>query len=801
MEDIFKVIFQLDADSKQAVAELDKVNSKYKETNDSLKRQQAELTKVMAREAELIAGRAKANNPTQVVRYNAEIAKAQEQIKKLNTEITTLTKTEKGAADGAKQFGEQLKKAFDNTKAQGLHNELKKISNENKNLANTSKDAFGALRAELRQAKSELIEALGSGSQEQIQRASQKVGELKDKMNDLNETTSAFASGSKFQQIGNLFGDIGRNVLNLDFGRANEQSKALLATTRSITFAEAGKGLTELGSTLLNLGKALLTNPIFLIGSAVALIISNFDALKNSGGIVGQVFKALAGTVDAAKEAFLSLTDAIGLTNNALDKFNEKKLNNLADSAENIANKFERIIKLQQAQGKDVIELEKQKTEALLKNTRDQIDALAFKAKTNGKLSDEDFKRAKELAVKLEDLKNEELVIDATIEKKKRDKAKERADSRLKAEVDLHNRMADLENKKIDEDEAKRKKAADDKIQGDLLLHNRNADLLNAQIDKEDEIKRKSKEKEKEDNDLFHKLFRDGEKEDEALAKKNQEDRAGRIAKEEADRKKRVQDTLNDIQTIANATFNAANLAINAKIKEVDKTRSLQEKRVQDAKDIADKGNAELLELEQNRLDDLNKKRESFVRRQQQLATLELIANTAIAISKAAAQGGVAAGVTIAATLVALVGGLIQAREIASSAAFYEGGYTGDGDPKKESKAIGKKPYTYHKGEFVFDHQKTGKYRPIFEDIHKGNIDLNEWKNKVVAYETVKFLNSHGGLSADTDMSTIEDKLDKVIMAISGQATSVSLNENGLEMRFKNIRSRNNLIRNVLARA
>src|SRR5690606_36632030 len=82
-----------------------------------------------------------------------------------------------------------------------------------------------------------------------------------------------------------------------------------------------------------------------------------------------------------------------------------------------------------------------------------------------------------------------------------------------------------------------------------------------------------------------------------------------------------------------------------------------------------------------------------------------------------------------------LISGLAQAKSLAAQAALYEGGYTGDGNPRDESLALGKKPYTYHKGEFVFNHEKTGKYRDIFEGIHKGNIDLSDWKRKVDAFE------------------------------------------------------------------
>lgn len=36
---------------------------------------------------------------------------------------------------------------------------------------------------------------------------------------------------------------------------------------------------------------------------------------------------------------------------------------------------------------------------------------------------------------------------------------------------------------------------------------------------------------------------------------------------------------------------------------------------------------------------------------------------------------------------------------------FYDGGYTGDGDPRSVSTAVGRKPYTYHKREYVIDHK------------------------------------------------------------------------------------------------
>ena len=88
--------------------------------------------------------------------------------------------------------------------------------------------------------------------------------------------------------------------------------------------------------------------------------------------------------------------------------------------------------------------------------------------------------------------------------------------------------------------------------------------------------------------------------------------------KSEEEQKKRDMEAMQrNVQYFADllkAAIDATNQVINLKIKEIDQQSSLQQKRVGDAKNIADRGNAEQLEMEQKRLDDLNKKRENSVR-------------------------------------------------------------------------------------------------------------------------------------------------------------------------------------------
>ena len=218
--------------------------------------------------------------------------------------------------------------------------------------------------------------------------------------------------------------------------------------------------------------------------------------------------------------------------------------------------------------------------------------------------------------------------------------------------------------------------------------------------------------------------------------------------------------TLDGVQQILNATVASTIEILNLKVAEVDQLIGLQQNRVNEARDIADQGNAELLELEQERLDKLNQQRERFVRTQQALAATQLVAESALAIAKAAAAGGPAAPFTIAATLIALTAGLAQARALASQAAFFKGGYTGDGSPYEESTAVGSRPYIYHKKEFVMDHVVTGigRNKEIFDWILKGRVDLAE------AFNQRNVIVNAGGAS--------EEKMNELITTIRNKPVS-----------------------------
>jgi len=231
------------------------------------------------------------------------------------------------------------------------------------------------------------------------------------------------------------------------------------------------------------------------------------------------------------------------------------------------------------------------------------------------------------------------------------------------------------------------------------------------------------------------------------------------------------------IEDVRKATIDFINQVIEARIREADAAISAQEKRIEQAKTIAEKGNAEVLQLEQERLDKLTKERAKFVRQQQALAFIELALNSSIAIAKAAALGGPAATFTITATLLALAAGFISARSQAQAAAGFEkGGYTGDGGKSQTAGVV-------HKGEFVFTKDKTSKYRSLFEAIHKGRTP----EMALGLGEKIIVVNNH---NMDQQLSRIEN-------AIREQSRmNLSIDERGIHGLVSHYQFKENRIRN-----
>jgi len=228
-------------------------------------------------------------------------------------------------------------------------------------------------------------------------------------------------------------------------------------------------------------------------------------------------------------------------------------------------------------------------------------------------------------------------------------------------------------------------------------------------------------------------------------------------------------------EDIKDAFLDFQKVFIDGQIKQTDAAISAQERRVQAAKEIADKGNVVLLKAEQERLDKLNRQRANYVRQQQNLAAIEIAINSAIAIAKAAGQPG--SPFTIFAILAAMAVGFAQARAQAQSAAtFAKGGYTGDGHQFQEAGTV-------HKGEFVVNAQKTRQYRPLLEAIHAGR--------------NPKALQSVQDRMFVVNSKSTDERLERIEKAIMGQkGLQLSIDEKGINGIVSRINYKNQRINN-----
>jgi hypothetical protein len=207
----------------------------------------------------------------------------------------------------------------------------------------------------------------------------------------VDESVDDLAANRGIASFGSQLGGIGSSLASLDFSRANEQATTLANAAKKINFGTAIKSVKDLGSTFMTLGKALLTNPLFLIAAAIVILVVIIVKLMDKLGLmnvmmdaVGKVMKIVEDAIDAIIQPLKDLTDWLGWTANAATDSAEKQSiasKKAADAAEYSNERqtigLDRRIQLLKAEGKDTTILERQKV-VLLANT---ANARALEAK------------------------------------------------------------------------------------------------------------------------------------------------------------------------------------------------------------------------------------------------------------------------------------------------------------------------------------------------------------------------------------------------------------------------------------
>jgi hypothetical protein len=176
---------------------------------------------------------------------------------------------------------------------------------------------LGAIKAELRELKGAIANATDPAD---IARLAQRAGELKDQLADANDAVNTFATGSKFEQVGNSLGGIKDSLMSLDFEEASQKAKVFATQLASLkpeemkkSFADFKSTLKSLGEGFSSLGKTLMANPMFLIAAVIAAIVAIVVVLMQKLGYLEPIIEGIGQAFDAVIEVIKEFGESLGI--------------------------------------------------------------------------------------------------------------------------------------------------------------------------------------------------------------------------------------------------------------------------------------------------------------------------------------------------------------------------------------------------------------------------------------------------------------------------------------------------------
>lgn len=352
-----------------------------------------------------------------------------------------------------------------------------------------------SLKTQLKQLKEQL--ASGTLAPDEFEKVARKAGELSDRIGDVNQKVKTLGSDTKrldgFIGIASgitagfsaaqgaiaLFGseneDLQKTLIKVQGATAllnglqgiqlalQKESAAMTAIQSArlqvLTFLQtrytAAVGGTTGAMRLLRIAGAALG--IGLIIGAIALLVSNFDKLKNT---IGKFLPSLDSIVKGFKAAYNAVTDFLGVTSDQTRVYDRLKA-----STDQRSKEINREIELLEAQGGKEREIF-QKRLTLIDN---ELKVLKAKRDAKKALSEEELENEKDLNTQraIEVVKYNKAIDDEIDKdnKAKQEKAKEQAEKNRKLKEDVAKKIAEQEERDAEQqrelDEYKTEKYAE----------------------------------------------------------------------------------------------------------------------------------------------------------------------------------------------------------------------------------------------------------------------------------------------------------------------------------------------------
>jgi len=330
------------------------------------------------------------------------------------------------------------------------------ITNINKvaGSVNAAGDSAKTFKQQIKELTNELQTSKLDKTSAEYQILKDRLSALKDAQKDFNEEIGANA-GPAFESAGNNLRNLQSRLGSLDFGGAADSIKGLSANIKNLNFKGASEGSGAFTKSILGLGKALLSNPIFLIGGTLALLITNFDKLANAIPAVGVAFRAIGDAIGFVKDLITGFTDAIGLTQIKAGEAIDAAIGNRDRVNKELDNQRRLAVANAKATGQDVEAVNKAFEAKRIADNKALIDQINAQEATGVVLTKEQLDARQKLIDE-----NTELAILA-------------AEKEASGVETARNEAAKNEEKRIADEEAKRQKAiADAKARAEQIKAN-----------------------------------------------------------------------------------------------------------------------------------------------------------------------------------------------------------------------------------------------------------------------------------------------------------------------------------------
>jgi len=196
--------------------------------------------------------------------------------------------------------------------------------------ATSSAGSTNNLKKELKELQQQLANL--DPNSKAFQELSVRAGQVKDQINDAADAVRANA-GNAFEGLSNNANLLGDRLLSLDFEGVASAAQGLGANIGRLDFKSLSAGIQQAGSAFVSLGKSLLTNPIFLIGAAIAALIIYWEDLARAIGLTSAESERAAKLQADLNDEIANQTKAIGKQLSQAEALFDAVMNqNLADS-------------------------------------------------------------------------------------------------------------------------------------------------------------------------------------------------------------------------------------------------------------------------------------------------------------------------------------------------------------------------------------------------------------------------------------------------------------------------------------